>query len=150
MGMEEIWKNIEEYYQVSSEGRVRSLDRVQEIRKGVFIVKKGQILKQRIDNKGYYRVNLSINGRRKTVSVHRLVATAFCPNPDGRTVVDHIDTNRKNNNYLNLKWVTTKENCNNPLSIKHKSYALKGQPKSQEHRRNLSLSQLKRRTNRPS
>lgn len=49
--------------------------------------------------------------------VHRLVALAFIPNPDNKQFVDHIDTNRLNNNVSNLRWTTISENANNPNTI---------------------------------
>lgn len=63
-------------------------------------------------NWGYLQVTLS--EIRKTVSVHRLVAEAFIPNPLGATEVDHIDGNKTNNRVENLRWVSHRENCNNP------------------------------------
>ena len=51
---------------------------------------------------------------RKECSIHRLVAEAFIPNPLGATDVDHIDGNKSNNRVENLRWVTHKENSNNP------------------------------------
>ena len=51
---------------------------------------------------------------RRIVTVHRLVAEAFIPNPENKPCVDHIDGNRTNNNPTNLRWVTFKENNNNP------------------------------------
>lgn len=53
--------------------------------------------------------------------VHRLVATAFIPNPDNLPVVDHIDRNRSNNTYKNLRWVSLSDNAkNNPFALRVK------------------------------
>ena len=51
---------------------------------------------------------------RKGCFIHRLVAEAFIPNPLGATEVDHIDGNKSNNRIENLRWVSHKENSNNP------------------------------------
>ena len=42
--------------------------------------------------------------------VHRLVAEAFCPKPEGCDVVNHIDSNRVNNHKSNLEWTTASGN----------------------------------------
>ena len=61
-------------------------------------------------HKGYLRVDLVNEDGRKHFKVHRLVATAFIPNPDGKPQVNHIDGNPANNSVTNLEWVTNREN----------------------------------------
>ena len=48
--------------------------------------------------------------------VYRAVAELFIPNPENKPCVDHIDTNKLNDNVTNLRWVTHSENMNNPLT----------------------------------
>lgn len=122
--MEEIWKDIEDYegYQVSNFGRVRSLDRYNS--RGWWI--KGCILKPIMDKKGYLTVGLSKNNQRKAFKVHRLVALHFIPNIENKPEIDHINTIKTDNRVENLRWVTPKENSNNPLSIVNKSESKKG------------------------
>lgn len=57
--------------------------------------------------------------------VHRMVAELFVPNPYNKPIVDHIDTNKHNNKADNLRWVTNKENMNNPLTREHISNVMK-------------------------
>lgn len=115
--MEEIWKNIEGYenlYQVSSKGRVKSLERIDNNNHPV----KERILKCHKQNNGYLMVYLSKNGKRKHHLIHRLVAQAFIPNHKNKSEVDHINTDRTDNRVENLRWVTRSENQNNPLTKK--------------------------------
>lgn len=57
---------------------------------------------------GYLLVRLS--QPRCQISVHRVVAIAFVPNPEGKPSVNHIDCDRTNNAASNLEWCTQKEN----------------------------------------
>ena len=115
--MEEIWKAVEGYegiYEVSNLGRVRSLDR------DIYQVGRwGKVMKVRQPGKmiaqqthlGYKRVSLYRDGHKgKWFFVHRLVAAAFIPNPDGKQYVNHKDENRANNVPSNLEWCTMAEN----------------------------------------
>lgn len=65
--------------------------------------------------------------------VHKAVAELFIPNPENKPEVDHIDTNKHNNMVWNLRWVTKKENMNNPLTKKQISESL-NQPEVKQKR----------------
>ena len=96
---------------ITSDGRV--FKRYVTIRKGNKPVgwSKFREVKPGLNGYGYLQVSV---GSCKTALVHKLVARAFIPNPLGATDVDHIDGNKTNNRVENLRWVTHKENCNNP------------------------------------
>ena len=98
-------------YEVSNLGRVRSTDRDFKMADGRAFRRKGRILKDR-NNKGYRCVHLSINGKDCQVAVHRLVALAFLPNPNGYKEVNHKDETRDNNCVDNLEWCDRKHNAN--------------------------------------
>jgi hypothetical protein len=111
----EIWRSVvgfdgfyEGTYEISSLGRVRSIDRV--LASGNFA--KGRIRTQLLDIGGYPVVGLYKDGKGNQRKVHRLVALAFIPNPDNKPVVNHRDGNKQNNSVENLEWVTNRENTN--------------------------------------
>lgn len=71
----------------------------------------GKPLKQTLSNTGYLVVCLTDdNGKRTTMSVHRLVAQAFLGKSN--LPVNHIDENKLNNDIENLEYTTTKDNNN--------------------------------------
>lgn len=121
--MEELWKTIKDYpnYQVSNLGRIKSKYREVIDNLGRKHITQEKIISQRLRKDGYYDCHLHENGKDAHLLVHRLVAEAFCknPNPLLYDCVDHIDTNRQNSNANNLRWVDHKTNQNNPLTIKH-------------------------------
>lgn len=117
--MKEIWKwipSFEEHYQVSNIGNVRSVKRMTAGRWDNLKTSNGRQLKLEISNCGYLRACLSMNGKTKKHSVHRLVALAFLDKSD-KNCVNHIDGNRKNNNINNLEWCTYKENTNTAMGL---------------------------------
>lgn len=69
-----------------------------------------KIKKLYIDEDGYFRTNISIDGKRVKPGHHRLVALAFIPNPENKPQVNHKDGNKQNNNISNLEWCTMAEN----------------------------------------
>lgn len=110
----EIWKSIENYdglYEVSNFGCVRSLDRIV-FQQGRNQVYRGTIMTPFKNNRGYYCIRLSKENKKKTFSVHRLVAKAFIPNPKNYPCVNHKDENPQNNNVQNLEWCTNEYNVN--------------------------------------
>ena len=72
--------------------------------------KRQRVLKGTIKRNEYQTVYLTHNGKQYNFMVHRLVAEAFCPNPNNYTIVHHKDNNSLNNCADNLEWVTTLEN----------------------------------------
>jgi hypothetical protein len=73
--------------------------------------KEGKPMSQRVNNSGYFIVNLFDNGKHHTKTVHRLVATHFIANPCNKPYINHKDGNKFNNSEDNLEWVTPKENA---------------------------------------
>lgn len=68
-------------------------------------------------NSGGYRAVVMVeNGYKERYLIHRLVAMYFVPNPENKPYVDHINTDRTDNRPENLRWVSAKENMNNPIS----------------------------------
>lgn len=59
---------------------------------------------------GYLTVDLYKDNKSQKVTVHRLLAEAFIPNPDNKPCIDHKDGNRQNNELSNLRWATFSEN----------------------------------------
>ena len=67
-------------------------------------------LKHKTNNDGYQMVYLQENGKQKEFSIHRLVATAFIPNPENKGYVNHKNGNKLDNHVNNLEWTTNSEN----------------------------------------
>ncbi len=86
-----------EKYEVSNLGKVRN-------------IKSGRVLKPYLTKKGYLRHPLHGHDKRKHLYLHRIIATAFIDNPEGKPCVNHIDENKLNNDLSNLEWCSVREN----------------------------------------
>lgn len=111
----EIWRDIPEYegyYQISSFGRVKSLDRVTTRNNGEKFHWKERYLKLRKNKKGYYIASLNKNNIQRKREVHQLMAMAFLNHkPCGhKLVVNHKNLNPSDNRLENLEIVTNREN----------------------------------------
>ena len=100
-----MWRQISrlpEGYEVNEKAEVRN--------------KAGKILKYRcMNNCGYQRIGVRINQKLIRISLHRLVAEAFIPNPKNKRCVNHKDGNKLNNCVDNLEWVTDSENMQHAI-----------------------------------
>ena len=104
MTNEEVWcpiKGFEGLYEVSDQGRVRSLK-----------FGKERILKPLRNTCGYLQFCLYKNGEQKMYLVHRLVAQTFIPNPRNLPEVNHKDEDKTNNSVSNIEWCDRKYNLN--------------------------------------
>ena len=106
---EETFVDIKDYdgrYKIGDKGTVIGVSRSKDER----YKHKQWILKQYEDKNSYMYVTLQKDKKRKTIKVHRLVAEHFIENENNYPCVNHIDSNRKNNDVSNLEWVTHKQN----------------------------------------
>lgn len=114
------WRNIKGYeglYQISSDGVIKSLDRIVS-NNGGYELREGRVLKT-CENRGYIQVALCRDGKPKTHKVHHLVARAFpeiCGEWFEGCEIDHIDGMKSNNKAINLKVCTKSENMRNPIT----------------------------------
>ncbi len=108
------WKSIDGYcnYEISCWGSVRN-------------TRTGRILKSGTCSGGYLVVSLSKGGQLKMYTIHKLVARAWVPNPEGKNCVDHRDGDRTNNHHENLRAATQSENCRNTKNISMERVATK-------------------------
>lgn len=104
-------KGYEGYYEISSCGRVRSVQRTVKTKKGTRTYC-SRLIKNILNPYGYHVVRLCKHNEQRTLFVHRLVLETFVKScPDGMEC-RHLNGIRTDNNVLNLKWGTDKENAN--------------------------------------
>lgn len=84
-------------YAATEDGRIFKIERTFPFDKKV-----PYEMKQRLDTDGYALV--------RDWKVHRMVADAFVPNPEGKPQVAHGNGVRNDNRVENLRWATVSEN----------------------------------------
>jgi hypothetical protein len=119
----EKWQKVNstEKYFVSNLGRLKN-------------IKTGRILKKRLGKRGYLTNNISVKGKVKVVTIHRLIALHFITNPQNKPQVNHKDGDKTNNKISNLEWVTSSENAKHAYSIGLKKKYWAGIVGAQNHR----------------
>ena len=113
----ERWIDIKGYeglYQISTFGRVFSIERKVKTKFGTRTCKPKELKPFRLKT-GYLVIELS-NTSRKKFLLHRLVAENFIENPLNKPCVNHIDGDKSNNSLKNLEWVTAKENSEHAIA----------------------------------
>lgn len=120
----ENWKDIDGYeglYQVSDFGRIKSLERVTELKNGAKRLVSEKIRKlsnHKVAGKnGYLIVGLSKNNITKSMLVHIIVAKSFIKNPHSKPQVNHKNGIKSDNRVSNLEWVTASENQKHALKM---------------------------------
>lgn len=93
----------------------------------IYSYRKGTPMKYYKDKKGYAKIDLKINNKKyKGLSVHRLIAKTFIPNPFNLPQINHKDENKLNNCVDNLEWCNNKYNANYGTRNERMSKSLKG------------------------
>lgn len=117
--MEELWKYhpSSKDYMISNFGRAKTFKRY----------KYGKIMKPNISTSGYIRYTFIVHKRPKTTRIHRLVAELFLDfDPLTGLFIDHIDRNRANNNFVNLRIISCSGNSMNSVGSSKSSSKFKG------------------------
>lgn len=99
----------------------------------IYSLRKGRTLTPKANYDGYLRIQLWSANQCEYVSIHRLIAETFIPNPHNKPFVNHIDGNKKNNDVENLEWCTQKENIAHAWEkgLSHRPFNTCGKPVKQ-------------------
>lgn len=121
--MVEEWRDVkgwEGFYQASSLGRIRSVERKIALCDGRERIQPSIVLKPTRARGSYRKVTLTKNGKTVNRSIHRLVAEAFLPKSSSDLEVNHKDGDPTNNAVSNLEWSTRRENALHRVHVLHK------------------------------
>ena len=139
----EIWKPIKGYegkYEVSNLGRVKSKERISNCCYNSTRKTKEKIIAHYLEKNGYLSVCLFKEGKH-TKRVHKLVASAFIPNPNNYPCINHINGNKLDNNMNNLEWCTYSHNVKEAFRL--------GLANNSEKQRNAVREYCKKHKNKP-
>jgi len=127
---EEIWVDIVGYeglYQISNNGRVKSLERIVVGKDGVSYPVKEKIKTPSIGKRRYPYVDLYIGNQKKKKYIHRLKAIAFIANPENKSDVNHKYGDKTDFGDDSIEWNTRSENIRhafaNGLNVARKNEA---------------------------
>lgn len=142
--------DYEGLYEVSNIGRLKSLDKYIYTRPTLKGVKnktllKGKVMKAKLDRYGYPSIALSVNKQNKYVTIHRLVAKAFIPNPNNKPQVNHINGIKTDNRVENLEWCTALENIRHAkITGLRNNATLKGEKSNFNKLKEYQVNEIKR------
>lgn len=120
----ELWRDVlgfEGIYNVSNYGRVKRLKR--HPKDGKKSIMRDRILSPRKDKDGYLHVCLTRDGKMKKMLVHRIVLSAFVPNPNNLPMVNHKNEVRDDNRLENLEWCDAKYNNSYGTAVEKRKIA---------------------------
>jgi len=108
----EVWKKVPRYphIEASSFGRVRTIDRKVKHSPSGTRFEPGKILSSGVQPNGRLKTSFWVDGKKRSVWTHRLIAEAFLPNDNPNLDVNHIDHNKLNNRPCNLEFISKLEN----------------------------------------
>lgn len=120
--MTEIWKDIKGYeghYKISNFGRIYSQDQYVPCGNGKGYMRfiPGKFLKILTASNGYPSIGLFKNRKVKVFRIHRLIASAFIPNPEDKPHINHKNANKSDNSLENLEWCTQSENMRHMVKM---------------------------------
>ena len=111
----EIWVSVHnaDNYLISNLGNIRTKNRYITDKNGNKKFFKSKYLIPTVNSRGYYHINIKMNDNKYHVlSIHRLVAEHFIPNPSNLPEVNHKDENKLNCKHTNLEWCNRSYNLN--------------------------------------